>query len=77
MKYLLSIYFLLSIPAYASSGDIKTTDLHNEELSTTTNAESDATVSPEQIANLKKQMEQLKENQKKSEDYLKELENEK
>jgi Tfp pilus assembly protein PilO len=77
ISYLLLILLGFSFCAQAELGDIKTTDLKNEEVSSALNSEPGATLNLEQAEALKKQIETLKENQKKSDELLNELENEK
>ena len=77
ISYLLLICLGFSFCAQAEVGDIKTTDLKNEEVSSALDSEPGATLTLEQAEALKKQIETLKENQKKSDDLLNELENEK
>ena len=77
MRCLVFCIFLNSLSVFAGSEDIKTTDLKNEEMSSALNSEPGATLTPEQAEALKQQIEMLKENQKKSNELLNELETEK
>jgi hypothetical protein len=75
MKYLLLFLFSISFNTFASD-EIKTKDMNNEELSALTGGEESAILTPEKAAELKAQIEKLKENQQKSDAALKELEEE-
>ena len=72
--------FLVFILFYAnlvfSDETIKTNDLNNQELSSSPNIGSSETLTPEQTALLKKQTEQIKENQIKANEYLEQLDKE-
>lgn len=73
MKILL-IIFLISTCAFAQT--IKTKDLSNQTISAETSSGSTATISPEQMEELKKQAEIIKQKQIESQKALEELDKE-
>ncbi len=77
LTFLLFSQIVFSFSAVAESEEIKTTDMQNNQMRAPASTPSgDAQVSPEQLAAMKAQIELVKENQKKAEEFLKELENE-
>lgn len=68
-----------SFPLFAAEEVIKYKDYKNEQagsLTNTTEEKSESTMTPEQLNDIKKQVEIIKENQKKAEEFLEELDRE-
>jgi hypothetical protein len=76
MKYLIVLIAATAISLPLIASDLKTTDLNNQQLNTTQNITDKETISPKQMEELQKNMETIKENQKKSDVMLKELDKE-
>ena len=76
MKIFLLLILIYSKLVFADD-TIKTTDLKNQELNNSLNAGPSETLTPEQMTLLKKQTEEIKENQKKANEYLEQLDQEK
>ncbi len=81
MKIVLLLVCLFVLPFAVSATEevIKSKDLKNQELDSSSSPSSggeNATITPEQAEDLKKQIEKLKENQKKSQEILDELDKE-
>jgi hypothetical protein len=74
MRYILLLLSVIGYSLQASTAEIKTKDLNNKVVDSTTSSEENVTITPEQMAELKKQIEVIKENQKKAEELMKELE---
>ena len=72
------IYFLLvlSFPLFANDSELKIKDLNHSEVGTLNSSEPSETLSAEQIENLKKDVNLLKEKQKQSEEMLELLDKE-
>ena len=78
MKFLIIIISLLSFSVFAEDDDeIKSKDLNNEEISASNSSAPSESISADQMETLKKEMDTIKENQKKSDAFLKELDAEK
>ena len=77
MKRILLLGLVLVLNLKAQTNQIKTTDLKNTEINSTNNGSLEAnapSISPEQLNDIKKQIEEIKSNQKKADDALKEVE---
>lgn len=73
------ISFSFSHPLLAADDVIKSKDYKNEQtgsVTNSTNEESESTITPEQLEDMKKQVEKIKENQKKAAEFLEELDKE-
>lgn len=80
--FALCLIMALAVSTNATAEVIKVMDMNNKEvdllsgLGSTPTASPNAAITPEQLEELKKQVELLKESQKKSDEMLKELEKE-
>lgn len=76
MKLIFTFLTLLSFPLFASDGELKTKDLHHLEVNGSNTSATSETITPEQLEQLKKDMEKIKSNKAKSDEFLKELDSE-
>lgn len=79
MKYYFILFFMISFPIWAADDVIKSKDYKNEQTGSLTNSteeKSESTMTPEQLEEIKKQVEKIKENQKKAAEFLEELDKE-
>jgi hypothetical protein len=76
MKIYLLILSIFSFSIHADETSIKSKDLNNTQVGNGITNETNPTLTTEQVEALKKELDQLKENQKKMDDALKELDQE-
>ena len=76
MLKILIFSFLIVFSNFSFADDIKTKDLANTNVNSTniSSASASATITPEQAEDLQKQIKNLKENQEKANEQLKEIE---
>lgn len=77
MKYYFIFFSMisLSLSTWAADEVIKSKDYKNEQTGSVTNS-TELAMSPEQLEEIKKQVEKIKENQKKAAEFLEELDKE-
>lgn len=74
MKFLIPVFLMvMSFPLFAADGEIKTKDMKNNEINSMTSSDQGESITPEQMDKLKSDVETIKENEKKSDEMLKEL----
>ena len=76
MKLLLILLSIYSTLIHATESEIKTKNLEDKEINSGTSADSNIAISPQQAEELQKNINLIKENQKKSDEYINELDKE-